>query len=453
MQIEVEGRRAICQKDSQGRRVRRIKRTRTLRTPRPDGVKRQQIRQVKRGNQRSAHIGKRVPRKRAKPCLKRVDTFDATAEALRLEQAAHFPRVLLQPLPVLIHQDNTGCKIPRAYDAGLHVRLGRFSILPHEKRVPVHLRVRVVQELVEEADDLLIPPLDKHGDFLFRVELIKTDESRGIAQLEGQKVESRQHGRPGFLRQTVNGDHGEMLFPQTRLKSSHEVFFAKKGIQIHRRRRHSKRVHDAGDTTLEPGQQIGVYEGMSGTIWHLVFTETPHSESTRRAGVLKFGQRMLEALQCAFHVGDSPFSAGGSGHTRGTGIRQPGQHDEGSRNMTDVASKKGAPLLVQHARNAIRKATVYRIRIGAPCRARGIRMDHPSRSQIFDGGTGLHGDTFQLRRHGACCILSAHFVTREKRTVLLQHDTRRDESRIGQQIGQSFGTSPKIVQDKHIIHL
>ena len=66
-------------------------------------------------------------------------------------------------------------------------------------------------------------------------------------------------------------------------------------------------------------------------------------------------------------------------------------------------------------------------------------MEHPSRPQPLDGGADLHGDPFQLRRHGAGGILSAHFVTREKRAVLLQHDARRNEGGIGQQIGQPFG--------------
>ena len=347
--------------------------------------------------------------------------------------------MLFQPFPVFVQQDDVRREIPRADDAGLHVGFGRFGVFPHEQRVPVYFGVRIVQELVKKADDLLVPALDEHGDLFFRVELIKTDEARGIAQLKWQKVERRQHGRPRLLRQAVDGNHGKMLFPQTRLKPAHKVFFADERVQIHGRFRHAEIVHAAGDAALEPGQQIGVRELMPDAIRSLVFAKTPHFEPARRAGVLKFRQRMLEPLQVAAHVGRAPFPAGGAGHARGARVRQPGQHGKGGRDAADVAPEKGAPFLVQHARDTIRKAAGRGIGIGAPRRARGVHMEHPSRTQPLDGGADLHGDPFQLRGHGAGGILSAHFVTREKRAVLLQHDARRNEGGIGQQIGQPFG--------------
>ena len=230
-----------------------------------------------------------------------------------------------------------------------------------------------------------------------------------------------------------------MPLSQTRLKAAHKVFFAEERVQIHGRFRHAEIVHAAGDAVLEPGQQIGVRERVPDAIRSLVFAKTPHFEPARRAGVLELRQRILEPLQVAAHVGRAPFPAGGAGHARGARVRQPGQHGKGGRDAADVAPEKRAPLLVQHARDTIRKAAGRRIGIGAPRRARGVHMEHPSRTQPLDGGADLHGDPFQLRGHGAGGILSAHFVTREKRAVLLQHDARRDESRIGQQIGQPFG--------------
>ena len=190
---------------------------------------------------------------------------------------------------------------------------------------------------------------------------------------------------------------------------------------------------------------------MTRPVRHLLFPEALQPQAARRAGVLKFRQRVLKLLQRAFHVRRAVFAPGGSGHARGAVIRQPGQHGETRRDIAHVASEKSTPFVIEHTRDAIGKMADLRAGIGALRRAGGVDMEHPAGAEVLDGGAHLHGHPLQLRGHGACGVLPAHLKTGEEGSVLLQDDARRNQRGIGQQIGQSLGAGTEIVKPEHVI--
>ena len=108
----------------------------------------------------------------------------------------------------------------------------------------------------------LIPALDVARDLLLGVKLIQADEARGVAELKRQGIQARKDGRPGFLRQAVYGEDGQVLFLQSvfqaRDQAADQVATAQHGVQIHGGGRDAHRLQDAGNAGLQVGQQVRV---------------------------------------------------------------------------------------------------------------------------------------------------------------------------------------------------
>ena len=181
MQIEPERRGAVGQENGQRRGVRRIEGAGAGILPCPDGLQRQQIRKVERIDDGPAQIGVTVAGQAAEPGFQRVDGLNAAAEARRLYGPAQRAGILRQDFRILVQQDDAGGQIACTDDPGLDFRLGVFRIFAHGQRIPVDLGVGIVQELIHETEDALVPALDLPVDFPFRIILVKADEAGGVA--------------------------------------------------------------------------------------------------------------------------------------------------------------------------------------------------------------------------------------------------------------------------------
>ena len=181
---------------------------------------------------------------------------------------------------VSIHEDDAGREEPSSHIATLDLCLGDFCILAHEQCIPVHLGIGIVEKLVHEAKNLLVPPLDVGCDFPFSVILVQADEASGIAQLKGHGVQFRKHGRPGLLRKAIYGnDSNVLLFGaviQVRNEATYKGFAAKQGIQIHRHCRNPERMQNTCYAGLQIGKQVRVQERFD--VLQLILCEPRHGE-------------------------------------------------------------------------------------------------------------------------------------------------------------------------------
>ena len=304
MEIEPERRGAVCQENRQRRRIRRIERAWARGRARPDGVQRQQICKVQRGNKRAPDVGIGVAGQRAEPGFQGVDAFQTAAEALSLDGTTQFTGIVLERVQVIIHQDDDRGQIASAHISGLHIGLGLFCVLAHDKRVPIDLGVRAIEELVKKSNDTLIPALDVVGDFLFRVELFETDEAARPAQFKGQRVQGGKHGWPAFLRQAVNGQHGQMLLLkaifQTRDQTANQVARTYERVQIHGRIRDAHGLEMPGHAELKVAQEIGMQIGRVRSIVKFIFLQPRHTKEYLGKTVLDLGQRFREGFKALF---------------------------------------------------------------------------------------------------------------------------------------------------------
>ena len=262
-----------------------------------------------------------------------------------------------------MHQHYAGSQIARADVASLDFRKRGFRVFGHEQGIPVGAGVRVVEELIQKAVDLLPPALAVGVDFLGRVILIQADEAAGKAVLPSQRIQIAEHGRVGFLRQAVQGDHSQMPVAQARDDAAHQVVTPQQSVQIHGRFRHQHGLKLAAHAMLDVREQIRLQPVF--TVRHGVFQQPIHIEDS--------GERVFQFFQHVLEVDQRLFQSAGRGHAR---LCLPGQFgrlevrlvsdsQNGVGAEAPVATEKLPALFINEQRHRIREIPLVRRGVGA----------------------------------------------------------------------------------------
>jgi hypothetical protein len=144
---------------------------------RPDRAGRQQIGQVQRVDERTAHVLDTVPRQTAQEGVQRVDRLDPGREAHAVDGLFYLACRLFQAGTILIHEHDDAGVIPHGHQSTIDFGNRGFGIADHRKRVLVDVSAVRVEHLVEEAAHLLPPLLAELVQVGHGLVLIHEDET------------------------------------------------------------------------------------------------------------------------------------------------------------------------------------------------------------------------------------------------------------------------------------